>query len=374
MRVCYFGTYRSTYSRNVIMIEGLRRAGVEVIECHEALWHGIEDRVNTVKGAWKHPRFWGRLIKVYSRLILKAIKCTRFDVMVVGYPGQLDVFVARLICWLRRKPLAWDIFMSVYLISIERGLEKNSKLAVSLLRWIEKAACCLPDVLIMDTPDYRDWFQKIHSVPANKIKLVPTGADNSIFFPGERRRRSDRFQVTYYGSFIPNHGTQKIVEAARILMDENQIHLELIGDGPEKALAVQMAEQYNLQNITFTGWLSKPELVSRLQETDVCLGAFGNTPQSLMTVQNKIYEGLAVARPVLTGDSPAIQRAFEHLKHLYLCERTPEAIAKAILDLYHDPDLCDVLSREGYEAYLKGYTVEKLGDLVRGYLASVCHR
>jgi hypothetical protein len=30
MRICYFGTYRANYSRNVIMVEGLRRAGVEV--------------------------------------------------------------------------------------------------------------------------------------------------------------------------------------------------------------------------------------------------------------------------------------------------------------------------------------------------------
>ena len=37
MRVCYFGTYRAEYSRNQIMIEGLRRNGVEVIECHETL-------------------------------------------------------------------------------------------------------------------------------------------------------------------------------------------------------------------------------------------------------------------------------------------------------------------------------------------------
>ena len=53
MRVCYFGTYRVRYSRNQIMIEGLRRNGVEVIECHEELWRGIEDRVEVASGGWK---------------------------------------------------------------------------------------------------------------------------------------------------------------------------------------------------------------------------------------------------------------------------------------------------------------------------------
>ena len=48
--VCYFGTCRENYSRNQIMVEGLRRNGVEVIECHEKLWEGIEDRVQAASG------------------------------------------------------------------------------------------------------------------------------------------------------------------------------------------------------------------------------------------------------------------------------------------------------------------------------------
>jgi hypothetical protein len=38
LKVRYFGTYREEYSRNQIMIEGLRRAGVDVVECHVELW------------------------------------------------------------------------------------------------------------------------------------------------------------------------------------------------------------------------------------------------------------------------------------------------------------------------------------------------
>ena len=69
LRVCYFGTYRANYSRNQIMIEGLRCNGVEVIECHETLWHGIEDRVQTASGGWLHPSFVCRVARVYWRLL-----------------------------------------------------------------------------------------------------------------------------------------------------------------------------------------------------------------------------------------------------------------------------------------------------------------
>ena len=109
IRVCYFGTYRSEYSRNRIMIEGLRRAGTEVVECHSKLWIDIEDRVNIASGGWKSFKFIYRLIVAYMILIRKIFTIGDFDVMVVGYPGQLDIFIAKLICIIRHKPLCWDI-------------------------------------------------------------------------------------------------------------------------------------------------------------------------------------------------------------------------------------------------------------------------
>jgi len=45
MRVCYFGTYDLNYSRNRILIEGLERNGIDVVECHVPLWQGTSDKV-----------------------------------------------------------------------------------------------------------------------------------------------------------------------------------------------------------------------------------------------------------------------------------------------------------------------------------------
>jgi hypothetical protein len=127
LTVCYFGSYRKNYSRNQMMIAGLRMNGVIVKECHETLWHGIEDRVRVASGAWKEPGFWRRFVAAYWHLLKKYRKIGDYDVMVVGYPGQFDVLLARVLTWLKRKPLAWDIFMSIYLITIERGLDQQSK-------------------------------------------------------------------------------------------------------------------------------------------------------------------------------------------------------------------------------------------------------
>ncbi len=123
MKVCYFGTYRHEYSRNKTMIAALRSAGVEVQECHVPLWHGIDDRVDAVSGGWKKPSFFLRVVKVYIKLIWKLIfKIKPFDIMIVGYPGFIDVLVAKLFCTISRKKLVWDVLMSVYQVSLERNL------------------------------------------------------------------------------------------------------------------------------------------------------------------------------------------------------------------------------------------------------------
>ncbi len=353
MRVCYFGTYREEYSRNQIMIEGLRQAGVEVVECHEGLWHGIEDRVQAASGGWLRPVFWGRILKAYWNLLKKYRHIGPYDVMVVGYPGQFDVFLARLLTWLRRKPLAWDIFMSIYLISLERGLDERSRLTVTALSLLERLACRLPDRLILDTSEYAAWFERTHHVSSDRFALVPTGADDRIYHPTQASPAGDGlFRVLYYGTFIPNHGVCHIIEAARLLVEDPSIRFELIGDGPDRKSTQALADSYHLKNVQFVDWMDRTELVENISQADICLGAFGTTPQSIMTVQNKVYEGLAMAKPVITGDSPAVRLNLQDGETILLCRRQdPAALAEAIQSLKSNPDLCARLSQNGFRLF-----------------------
>ncbi|MBX3049999.1 MAG: glycosyltransferase family 4 protein [Caldilineaceae bacterium] len=371
LRVCYFGTYRSEYSRNRILMEGLRRNGVQVIECHEQLWGGIEDRVETVESGWKHPGFWWRVATVYARLIRRYWQVRgSYDVLVVGYPGQLDVFLARLLTWLDGKPLAWDIFMSIYLIALERGLDKKSRLGVGLLRRLEWLACRLPDHLIMDTAAYAAWFEKTHGVAASRFGLVPTGADDRLFYPAPpSANKSDRFTVLYYGTFIPNHGVQTIIEAAVLLADDPSLHFVLIGDGPDRPAAAALAAEKNLTNVTFIGWLQPEEVRQHIADADICLGVFGTTPQSLMTVQNKIYECMAMGKPVLTGEGPAVMENFRHKEHLYFCKRqSPGALVEAIRALHGDPRLRQEMAEQGNALFRQGYGLGPVGKRARSIL------
>ena len=376
MRVCYFGTYRQEYSRNQIMIEGLRQAGMDVVECHETLWSGIEDRVQAASGGWLRPAFIWRVVCTYWHLLQHYRRVGDYDIMVVGYPGQFDVFLARLLTWLRRKPLVWDIFMSIYLIALERRLDQHSRSTIGALRGVEWLACRLPDRLILDTAEYVAWFGRTYDVAAERFRLVPTGADDRVYRPVEvTRSGDDPFRVMYFGTYIPNHGVQNIIEAARLLRGKPQLEFELVGDGPERETAQKLAASYGLVNISFVAWLDQPALVARAAHADLILGAFGSTPQSVMTVQNKIYAALAMAKPVVTGDSPAVRQALIHGEHVYLCEReNPRSLAEAICNLQNDATLRARLATGGRKLFTTQFDLLHVGQRFARHLDELAHR
>ena len=90
MRVCYFGIYNKDYSRNRILIGGLRQNNVEVSECY-----------SSKKGIFK-----------YLDLAIKHWKIrNKYDVLIVGFPGYQVVPLAR---FLTKKRLIFDAFSSLY--------------------------------------------------------------------------------------------------------------------------------------------------------------------------------------------------------------------------------------------------------------------
>jgi glycosyltransferase involved in cell wall biosynthesis len=272
--------------------------------------------------------------------------------------------------WLKQRLLVLDVFMSLYLIASERGLTERHRFTAWLVFELEKVACLLPDMLILDTEEYVRWFQNVYGLDPGRFRLVPTGADDQHFHPLDAREHRDGiFRVLYYGTFIPNHGVEYIVQAANLLKDDPAICFELVGEGPSKSYAMDMVEKQGLTNVSFTSWIDKHELPYKIAEADVCLGAFGTTPQSMMTVQNKIYEGLAMGKPVITGDAPLMRSVFAHGEHLYLCDRAdPQALADAIRVLRDDENLRKHMAESGHRAFETGYTIERTGEALVRYL------
>jgi len=348
------------------MIKGLIKNNVNVIECHENLWEGIEDRLNAVKIGLVSPKFWIRIIKTYYRLFKKFKSLSNFDVIVVGYPGQFDVFFAKLFTIFRKKPIVWDVFMSIYLVSLERNLHKKNPISVKFLKFVEYIALRIPNKLIIDTQEYADWFNQIYKISTKRFCFVPTGADEDVFFRDKltKKKSKDKINILYYGTFIPNHGVPFIIEAAKLLEHDPSVIFQFIGTGPEVDICTNLINDYELQNVELYGWMEQEDLKEYINEADIILGAFGKTPQSLMTVQNKIFEGLSMSKLVLSGESQTVRNHLIDNCEIILCDRDdPSLLADKILELKKSNHFRTKVAENGHRRFINNYSISKLGEV-----------
>lgn len=373
LRVCYFGTYRANYSRSQILLTGLNsRSDVLVQECHSQLWYGIEDRVEQASGGWRRPRFWTRVISAYWRLFRLHNQMPDYDVLLIGYPGQFDAYLARLLSWWRRKPMALDILMSLHLVAEERGLTQKSPWTGYLIYWLEKGGLRLPDLLISENDAYKAYYCQQYGLDPHRFCQVPHGADDRVFYPRALERPDHPFRVTYHGMYLPSHGMDAIITAAVLLKDKHDIQFHFFGDGPEKARLIQIADEESLENVIFHGFVDRDELLDSIARSHISLGVFGTTKQSHYTIQNKIWEGLAMARPVVSGDSKVVRESLNHGEQIYLVPRdNPQALARAIEVLKGNPEMRENMARAGYERFLSGNSIPAIGATIEQALRAL---
>ena len=76
-----------------------------------------------------------------------------------------------------------------------------------------------------------------------------------------------------------------------------------------------------------------------------------------------------MARPVISGDAPAVRSQLQHGRDIFLVERQdPAALARAILALRDDPGLRRHLAENGYRRYRERYDLQHNGARCAAHL------
>jgi colanic acid biosynthesis glycosyl transferase WcaI len=213
-----------------------------------------------------------------------------------------------------------------------------------------------------------------------KVKVIPNWVDTDFIRPGERMNGfreeqglGDAFVVSFAGVLGYSQDLDVVLEAARILnggrwkMEDgswkaeggdwqsairnpnSEILFLIVGDGVEKARLEAKARQMEPCNVRFLPMQPREKYPAVLHASDiglVTLHAEVRTP----VVPSKILSIMAAGRPVvaamnLDGDGPRL--IAEARCGLCVPPEDPEALAQAVLKLYHDPSLRQELGRNG---------------------------
>ncbi len=364
MDVCFFGGYDSGYPRNSILRRGLSAHDVLVTEAHLRRGH----------------KFWIR----YPLLFLRWLRHGRRraeppPLLFVPEFCQKDIFLARAIAILSAGRIVFDPLASRYETKVLDWRRKpEGSLAAWLNRAIDRLAFKASDLVLADTEAHKQYYCREFGVSPWKVEVVPVGFDDRVFTRSLAQRptlsslRESPFTVLFFGSFLPLHGVATAVEAAfHVWKKDKTVRFKFIGSGQTFPSARKMASDLGLANISFEGWMGQVSLAEQIaSEADICLGIFGRTEKASRVVPHKIFQAMALSKPVITGQTPAVSEFFTHGKDIYLCPAgDPESLARAILELREDMALRDGIARQGYELAWRKFTPQSLGRRLKEILA-----
>ncbi|MBQ4198599.1 MAG: glycosyltransferase [Kiritimatiellae bacterium] len=315
-KVLFWGRFDPGYSRNRVYAALFRELGWEVDFFFVKVSPKFGDVEAFLRGLWRRPKP---------------------DLVWVPVCRQRDILAA---CrWAHRRgvKVLFDPMISAWDKKVlEQRKWKAEEPRARRLHARETRMMNAPDMVTWDTSCHLDFCAEQFGVPREKMRVLFTGTDETVFAPQPPPPPDPegKFRVLYHGAYLPLHGTEVIVEAARRTQGL-PIRWDFLGWGAYKASTE--AKAAGLSNVRFLDKVPYTEVPKVIGAHDVVLGVFGTTAKAARVIGNKVYECMACRRPTInefcTGyppeakDCPAIK---------FIPAGDPDALVRAVEEYRSD--------------------------------------
>ncbi len=210
-----------------------------------------------------------------------------------------------------KEKIVFDAFLSLYDSNVfDRKLYGPKSLRAFKDYLFDWYSLRLASIVLVDTLQHALYFSSAFGIPSGVMRVVPISADDMIFFPRESLKKEDSpFIVHFHGTFIPLQGVSYILDAARAL-EKEPILFRFAGEGQLFKEVAERVFREGMKNVTLLGRMPLEKIPDSIASSDVCLGIFGDTDKTRRVIPNKVYECIAMNKPVITARTPAILELF----------------------------------------------------------------
>ncbi len=204
--------------------------------------------------------------------------------------------------------------------------------------------------------------------PNKKVVWLPNGVDVSFYDPQKIEdtgfRNTHGFNaddlIFFYGGILGYaQGLEIIIEVAKKLKEHTKAQFVIQGSGPEKEKLVALYQKYKLKNVHFLEPVQKSQMPGILKAVDVALVPLKKLDLFKGAIPSKIFEALAMKKPLLLGVDGEARKHF---------------IDRAKSGLYYTPE--DLTSLEQQILFLLNEPEErkKMGENAREYVTAIFDR
>jgi len=320
-------------------------------------------------------RFWAYLSFTFSSLWAGLFRAGKCDAIICTSPPLTVGMTGWLLSKLKRIPMVFEVRDLWPESAIDTGV-LTSRPLIKMSYWLEKKSYHSANWINVLTPAFKEALINQKNIKPDRISMIPNGADLDIFKPGERnnwvRKKhnlGDKFVITYVGAHgVANHLIQ-LLETARLLKDQSDILIMLVGDGMEKSMLKEKAAQWELGNILFVDSVSKDVIVDYVAASDVCTAVLKKIDTFKTVYPNKVFDYMSAARPIILAIDGVARKLVEDSEAgIYVEPENPLLFVEAILKLKQDEHFCLNCGKKGLDFVTRNYArnilAEKYLDII----------
>jgi glycosyltransferase involved in cell wall biosynthesis len=180
----------------------------------------------------------------------------------------------------------------------------------------------------------------------------------------EKGFRDNDFIILYAGIIGHAQGLEVILKAASRLRAYERIKFVLIGEGPEKEKLLHLKDQLGTENVFFLGAATKSEMPGIISSADAAVIPLKKLDLFRGAIPSKIFENLAMKKPVLLGVEGEAKQLFieEGSCGLAFVPENDEMLAEQTLKLYESPELCAQLGENGLKYVKANFSRDVIAD------------
>lgn len=369
MRLLWIGTYERDYPRGRVLREGLRELGHEVVQCHRPVWERTTHKAGSFLRLPSLAGSGARYAAGWAGLLREERAVGPADVVVAGYPAQPDALPAHLVARRRGVPLVADMMIAFGdTLAGDRGRAGGA--AARALVGLDRSLVRAADLLVADTACNAEWIVRNLGARPDRVAVVPVGAEPEVFAPAPEPPGPP--VALFVGKLAPLHGLGVVLAAARM---PGTPAVTIVGDGQLGGWLADELARDRPPGLEHVPWIPYARLGEALAASHICLGVFGGSDKAGRVVPNKVWQAMAVGRPVVTADTPGVREVLtDGVDALLVPPGDPRALATALARLAADPALRRRLGTAARARYLElgapPVVAERLISAIRAVTAS----
>ncbi|MEN3007939.1 glycosyltransferase family 4 protein [Pseudothermotoga sp.] len=235
--------------------------------------------------------------------------------------------------------------------------------------------CNMVNHIIAPTENIKQ--ELVHYGIVKPIHVIPTGIDVDSFEKSpsfDVRHRHGISKNTklllYVGRLAKEKNVAFLLHVLKNLLDrKNDVHLILVGDGPERTQLEEEAKQLEVEDrVTFTGAIARETLVNYYRQADVFTFASTTETQGLV-----VLESLASGTPVVAVAKMGVANVLKDGEGAFLLKEVNlQEFTDKIELLLSDPKLSDEMKLKGKAYVKKHWSIQKtVEELEKVYQMSI---